>query len=106
MNTQGIRGNIQQDYAPQVTEAVTLTDLDEERGHPLGGVVVAGDTVDHTDRVDQPRDSVQHAHLQGSKGHNKVRMKVSRSDDLQGQRCVKQLSGIVYNIFSCVKKTP
>ena len=36
--------------------------LDKERGHPLAGVVVARDGVDHPDGVDEPRDGLQHAH--------------------------------------------
>ena len=45
-------------------------DLDKERGHPLGGVVVGGDTVDHTDGVHQAGDVLQHCGLTETKqGH-------------------------------------
>lgn len=38
------------------------TDLDEERGHPLIGVVVTRDRVDHANGIDEPWDALQHAH--------------------------------------------
>ena len=37
--------------------------FDKQRGHPLGGVVVARDAVDHSDGVDQARNALQHANL-------------------------------------------
>ena len=38
--------------------------LDKERGHPLRGVVITRDAVDHADRVDKTRNPVQHPHLE------------------------------------------
>lgn len=35
--------------------------LDEERGHPLSGVVVLAHGMDHLDGADEGRDGIQHA---------------------------------------------
>jgi len=43
------------------TRQWAVTDLDEERRHALGGVVVARDGVDHADGVDQAADALRHA---------------------------------------------
>ena len=38
-----------------------ICDLDEEGSHALGGVVIAGNAVDHLDGVDETRDGGDHA---------------------------------------------
>ena len=44
-------------------------DLDKQRGHALGGVVVRRDAVDHADGVHQTRDVVHHLRLQDKTQH-------------------------------------
>ena len=68
-------------------------DLEQQRGHSLGGVVVLRDAVDHPDAGHQSRDVLQHPGLWGG------------GDPQQQQKFYQHVTELTVLLFHCCVKT-